>query len=65
MMMEVPQIFFCQRESFEKGKTKPCIQIGMKNYVRKVTAADHLIIPPLSEAVIDVFIERKESDDVF
>ena len=46
-----------------KGKTIPCIQIGMKNDVRKVTAADHFIIPPLSEAVIDVFIERKESDD--
>ncbi|KAH3706540.1 hypothetical protein DPMN_065927 [Dreissena polymorpha] len=47
-----------------KGKNIPCIQIVMKNDVRKVTAADHFIIPPLSEAVIDVFIERKELDDV-
>ena len=29
-----------------KGKNIPCIQIGMKNDVRKVTAADHFIISP-------------------
>ena len=42
----------------------PIIQVGLKNKVRRVTAADHFIIPPQTESVIDVYIERDESDDL-
>ena len=45
------------------GKEVPIIQIGLQNRIRKVTAADHYVIPAQSEAVIDVFIERQEYDD--
>ena len=41
----------------------PIIQVGLSTRVRKVTAADHFVIPAQSEAVIDVFIERTEYDD--
>ena len=45
------------------GKEVSIIQIGSQNRIRKVTAADHYVIPAQSEAVIDVFIERQEYDD--
>ena len=45
------------------NKEVPVIQIGMKSRIRRVTAADHFIIPAESEAVIDVYVERKEYDD--
>ena len=38
-------------------------QVGLKNRVRRVTAADHYVIPPQAETVIDVYVERYESDD--
>ena len=41
----------------------PIIQIGINNKIRKVTAADHFVIPAQSEAVVDVFVERQEYDD--
>ena len=41
----------------------PIMQVGIMNRTRKVTAADHSIIPAQSEAVIDVYVERKEFDD--
>ena len=41
----------------------PIIQVGLSARTRKVTAADHFVIPAQSEAVIDVFIERREYDD--
>ena len=41
----------------------PIIQIGLNTRVRRVTAADHFVIPAQSEAIIDVFIERKDHDD--
>ena len=44
-------------------KEIPIIQVGMSNRVRKVTAADHFVIPAQSECVIDVYLERKEYDD--
>ena len=37
----------------------PIIQIGINNRIRKVTAADHFVIPAQSEAVVDVFVERQ------
>ncbi|MEW8545559.1 MAG: reverse transcriptase domain-containing protein [Candidatus Thiodiazotropha sp.] len=45
------------------GKEVPIIQVGMQNRVRRVTAADHYVIPAQSEAVIDVYVERQEYDD--
>ena len=46
-----------------EGKDVSIIQDGMKTRVRKVTSADHFVIPAQSEAVIDVYIERQEYDD--
>ena len=39
------------------------IQVGINQRIRGVTAADHSIIPAQSEAVIDVYVERREYDD--
>ena len=44
-------------------KEVPIIQVGVINRVRKVTAADHFVIPAQSECVVDVLIERHEYDD--
>ena len=44
-------------------KEVPIMQIGIEDRTRKVTAADNSIIPAQSETVIDVYVERKESDD--
>ena len=41
----------------------PIIQVGLKQCIRRVTAADHSIIPAQSEAVIDVYVERRDYDD--
>ena len=41
----------------------PIIQVGLNTRVRRVTAADHFVIPAQSKAIIDVFIERKDHDD--
>ena len=46
-----------------KKKEVPIIQVGVRNRVRKVTAADHFIIPAQSECIIDVYLERQEYDD--
>ncbi len=46
-----------------KGEEIPCIQVGMKNEIRKVRAADHYTIPAQCEAVIDVLVDRDETDD--
>ena len=40
-----------------------CSLVGLPSNVRKVVAADDHIIPGLSEAVVDVFVGRCESDD--
>lgn len=44
------------------GATIPCVQIGQPETLRKVTAADQFIIPPKSEIIIDVFVDRTECD---
>ena len=41
----------------------PIIQVGMRTTTRKVTAADHFVIPAQCESVIDVYVERQEYDD--
>ena len=46
-----------------QDKEVPIIQVGLKNRLRRVTAADHFVIPPQSESVIDVYVERDESGD--
>ena len=44
-------------------KEVPMMQVGMTSRVRKVTAADHFVIPAQSECVVDVVVERHEYDD--
>ena len=41
----------------------PCFQIGFHEMSRRVTAADHHVIPAMSEIIIHAFVERKETDD--
>lgn len=48
-----------------KGVSIPCIQVKKSEIIRKVTAADHFIIPGYCEAVIDVYIERNENNELF
>ena len=45
------------------GKEVPIIQVGLQTRTRRVTSADHFIIPAQSESVIDVYVERQEYDD--
>ena len=42
----------------------PIIQVGINQRIRGVTAADHSIIHAQSEAVIDVYVESREYDDI-
>ena len=59
-----PTDLFMSRGMLKMGdKEVPIIQVGITNRTRKVTAADHSIIPAQSEAVIDVYNERREYDD--
>ena len=41
----------------------PIMQIGLMTRVRRVTSADHFVIPAQCESVIDVYVERHEFDD--
>ena len=41
----------------------PIIQVGLSARVRRVTTADHFVIPIQSKSVTEVFIERQENDD--
>ena len=41
----------------------PIIQVGINQRIRGVTATEHSIILAQSEAVIDVYVERREYDD--
>jgi hypothetical protein len=46
------------------NKTKiPCIQIGQPETLRRVRSADHFVIPPKTEMIIEVFVDRFETDD--
>ena len=40
-----------------KGVSIPVMRVGIVNRVRKVYAADHYVIPEMSEAILDVFVE--------
>ncbi|MCG7869970.1 MAG: reverse transcriptase, partial [Candidatus Thiodiazotropha taylori] len=46
-----------------ENKEVPIIQVGLKSKVRRVTSADHFVVPPQAESVIDVYVERDDSDD--
>ncbi|KAL3882972.1 hypothetical protein ACJMK2_029273 [Sinanodonta woodiana] len=47
------------------GISVPCIQIGLNDdTVRNVKATDDCIIPGNSEAIIDVFVDRREDDGI-
>ena len=46
-----------------KGQEVPIIQVGLKSKIRKVTAADHGIIPARAEAVVNVYVDRYENDE--
>ena len=46
------------------GIAIPCTQIGQPEPVRKITAADDFIIPPRSEVIIDVFVDKFHSDNL-
>ncbi|KAL3858805.1 hypothetical protein ACJMK2_009058 [Sinanodonta woodiana] len=47
------------------GVSIPCIQIGLNDdTVRNVKAADDFIIPENSEAIIDVFVDKREEDGI-
>jgi hypothetical protein len=46
------------------GIAIPCTQIGQPEPVRKITAADDVIIPPRSEVIIDVFVDKFHSDNL-
>ena len=41
----------------------PIILVGMKTRTRRVTSADHFVIPAQCESVIDVYVERQDYDD--
>ena len=45
------------------GVLIPCVQIGVPRKVRKVHAADNYVIPGMCEMVIDVFVDRYETDE--
>lgn len=47
-----------------KGQDVPILQVGVTSRVRRVTAADHCVIPAQSECIMDVYVERQEYDDV-
>ena len=40
----------------EQDNEVPIIHVGLRGRVRRVTAADHFVIPPQSELVIDVYV---------
>ncbi|XP_071144097.1 uncharacterized protein [Mytilus edulis] len=42
--------------------TIPCIQVGQTEPIRKVRSADHYVIQPRSEILIDVFVDRFDKD---
>ena len=56
-------ILLCKGVLMIENQEVPIIQVGIKQCIRRVTAADHSIIPAQSEAVIDVSVERRNYDD--
>ena len=46
------------------GVQIPCFQVGKQSRSGPVTFADDVSIPEQAEAVLDVFIEREDTDDI-
>ena len=42
--------------------TIPCIQVGQTEPIRTFRSADHYVIQPRSEILIDVFVDRFDKD---
>ena len=40
----------------------PIVQIGHSNSLRKVVSAENVVIPPTSEIIVDVLVERTDKD---
>ena len=38
----------------------PCVKIGHSDLVRKVVSAENVVIPPTSEIIVDVLVERTD-----
>ena len=49
---------------FLNDKEIPCIQVGLEDKARKVTAANDCTIPGHSEAIIEVYVDRQVQDDI-
>jgi hypothetical protein len=45
------------------GTTMPCIRIGQSEIVRKVRSADDFYIPPRSEVIVEVFVDKFDEDN--
>ena len=43
-----------------RGKSIPVLQIGSRTMVRKVRSADHYTLPPMTEMIVDAFVDRHE-----
>ena len=55
-------ILLSKGEIHLNGHKIPCIQVGMHNNVRRVTAADNYVIHGGCEQIIDVLVERRVTD---
>ena len=40
-----------------QGVSIPCVQVGMHKATRTVKVADHYTVPPLTEVILDVFVQ--------
>ncbi|KAH3735953.1 hypothetical protein DPMN_042514 [Dreissena polymorpha] len=56
-------IILSQNKIVLDGKEFPVFQVGKGKCSRRVLVADDVKIPGLTEALVDVYIEREESDD--
>ncbi|KAH3861495.1 hypothetical protein DPMN_024425 [Dreissena polymorpha] len=56
-------IILSQNKIVLDGKEIPVFQVGRGKRSRRVTVADDVKIPGLTEALVDVYIEREKSDD--
>ena len=46
------------------GTTIPCIQIGQSEIVRKVRSADDFYIPPRSEVIVELCVDKCDDDNL-
>ena len=41
----------------------PCINVGSSPRIRRITAADHFVVPAYCEKIMDVFVSRLAGHD--